>query len=150
MMEGAVALVPPRGYCIDRKSLKSNFALLARCDVLGANTSSRNAPFGFITVSFSETETPDVLPTPKQIAKATKVSAPQSIRSSKDYTVFQARSPSPIDGMDSRHWRSVALIGGHVMSAVLYGPKAQRAVTVEGRDMLRSLVQRSIQKTPAQ
>ena len=35
LADGAVQVVPPQGYCIDPKSLKSRFALMARCDALG-------------------------------------------------------------------------------------------------------------------
>lgn len=35
MANGALTLVAPEGFCIDKRSLKSSFALLARCDTLG-------------------------------------------------------------------------------------------------------------------
>ena len=34
LMQGALRIEPPLGYCVDRRSLRDNFALLARCEGL--------------------------------------------------------------------------------------------------------------------
>ncbi|QUJ76370.1 hypothetical protein KDD17_15990 [Sulfitobacter albidus] len=76
MMRGAVTLVPPTGFCIDPKTLNESFALMARCDTLGATTGSRGAPLGLMSVSFTRTGADAPLPTPQDIASATGTSAP--------------------------------------------------------------------------
>ena len=48
---GAVQVVPPQGYCIDPKSLKRRFALMARCDALGLPDVVSAAPRGILTLA---------------------------------------------------------------------------------------------------
>ena len=53
---GAVQVVPPQGYCIDPKSLKRRFALMARCDALGLPDAVSAAPRGILTLALIEAE----------------------------------------------------------------------------------------------
>ncbi len=69
MANGALTLVAPEGFCIDKRSLKPSFALLARCDNLGDPQGAYGAPLGLITVSLS-TARPDAPPITAQTMEA--------------------------------------------------------------------------------
>ena len=62
MMRGGVTLVPPSGYCIDPESLSHKFALMARCDNMGAATGGEGAPAGVLTVSLTRNVLNPILP----------------------------------------------------------------------------------------
>jgi hypothetical protein len=140
MAFGAVKLVPPSGFCIDRRSLKQRFALMARCDKLGAPSAAADAPLGIITVSFSAIADGAELPTPAHTAQALSLQDVSSLQETENSVVFRANGPSPIEGMASRHWRANTRVGDQLMGLALYGPEDGRAVSHEGRDILSKLI----------
>ena len=95
LADGAVQVVPPQGYCIDRKSLKSRFALMARCDALGLPDVVTAAPLGILTLALIETEPDAPLPTPQQVAKAAGLTQVQETGSPDGATIFVAQGPVP-------------------------------------------------------
>ncbi|WP_411976220.1 hypothetical protein [Sulfitobacter faviae] len=148
---GAVQVVPPQGYCIDPKSLKPRFALMARCDALGLPDVVSAAPRGILTLALIEAEADAPLPTPQQVAEAAGLSQLQEAGSVEGGSIFVAQGPVPADGMSSRHWRGMARIGGHVASVTLYGAPQSRAISEEGRALVADLIRQSRSKsaTPA-
>ena len=144
---GAVQVVPPQGYCIDPKSLKRRFALMARCDALGLPDVVTAAPRGILTLALIEAEAEAPLPTPQQVAEATGLSQLQEAGSIKGATIFVAQGPVPAEGMSPRHWRGMARIGGHVASVTLYGAPQSRAISEEGRALVADLIQQSRSKS---
>jgi hypothetical protein len=50
LADGAITLVAPEGFCIDPRSLKARFALMARCDTLGGDK-GQDAPLAVITAT---------------------------------------------------------------------------------------------------
>lgn len=142
MASGAVTLVPPRGYCIDGQSLKPRFALLARCDRLGAENSN-GAPIGVITVSVAPARGNIALPTPAETAAAsalTKVSAPTS---HDDSVVFRARGEAFAPQMSQDHWRATAVVKNQILGLALYAPPKSIALSDEGRALLAELIKRT-------
>ena len=144
---GAVQVVPPQGYCIDPKSLKRRFALMARCDALGLPDVVTAAPRGILTLALIEAEAEAPLPTPQQVAEATGLSQLQEAGSIKGATIFVAQGSVPAEGMSPRHWRGMARIGGHVASVTLYGAPQSRAISEEGRALVADLIQQSRSKS---
>lgn len=143
LADGAVQVVPPQGYCIDRKSLKSRFALMARCDALGLPDVVSAAPRGILTLALVKAESGAALPTPQQVAKAAGLTQVQETSSPDGATIFVAQGPVPAEGMSGRHWRGTARIGGHIASVTLYGAPQSRAVSEEGRELVADLIQQS-------
>ena len=144
---GAVQVVPPQGYCIDPKSLKRRFALMARCDALGLPDVVTAAPRGILTLALIEAEAEAPLPTPQQVAEATGLSQLQEAGSIKGATIFVAQGPVPAEGISPRHWRGMARIGGHVASVTLYGAPQSRAISEEGRALVADLIRQSRSKS---
>lgn len=149
MMQGKVTLVPPGGYCIDPDSLSQSFALMARCDALGAAAGGSGAPIGVMTVSFARTVNNAPAPTAQEFAAAAGLDAPASTHTSASGVIFKTRSAPPADDLSPDHWRGVSKIGDFTMSAALFGPEGRRAVSDEGADFLGEMMQRTIDKTNA-
>lgn len=149
MMRGKVTLVPPQGFCIDPDSLTQSFALMARCDTLGADTGTGGAPIGVLTVSFARSAAGATLPTAQEIATAAKLGVPSAVTPADASVVFRTSGAAPSRDLSAQHWRSVAQVGDFTMGAALFGPDGQRAVSEEGAGMLREMIRRTTQKTQA-
>jgi hypothetical protein len=142
MAFGAVTLVPPKGYCIDGESLKPRFALMARCDRLGAENGS-GAPVGVITISVTPTRGADSVPTPAQTADALALTNISASTSNDSSVVFRAEGPSFSPGMSKSHWRGSAVVKNQMLGLALYGPPNGNAVSAEGRTLLSELIKRT-------
>ena len=57
LADGALTLVPPAGFCVDKSTLRPSFAVVARCDSLGARQTVNDAPLGMIVVSVARPTT---------------------------------------------------------------------------------------------
>ena len=139
MAGGAVTLVPPRGYCIDRRNLSQRFAIMARCDKLGAEGGGAGAPIGILTASFTPA-TADVLPPPAVTAEALGLQNVTAARSSAEAVFFRAEAAPAIEGMSPVHWRATARVGDQVMGLALYGPGDGPVLGEEGRAMLGEVI----------
>lgn len=145
LAEGDILLLPPRGFCIDRSSVKSRFALLARCDALGGPPSaSLGAPVALITVSLLEAEPVAPLPTPGQTAVAAGLAKISNPFKAEDMLLYRAEGPVPVAGLDPRHWRGTARAKNFIVGVALYGPPDSRAQSNEGRAIVRDLMARTI------
>lgn len=149
MMRGKITLVPPSGYCIDAKSLSQSFALMARCDTLGAATGGRGQPTGVLTVSFARSAKNATLPTAQEIATATGMNMPENTREGEASVVFKTTGRAPTSDLSPKHWRSISKVGEYTMSAALFGQKGQRAVSPEGASILEDMIKRTTDKTNA-
>ncbi|MEP2919814.1 MAG: hypothetical protein ABJP06_03735 [Sulfitobacter sp.] len=149
MMRGQIALVPPGGYCIDPESLTQSFALMGRCDSLGAATGGSGAPVGVLTVSIARNAKDTPLPDAAQIAEAANVTTPQDTRKTSDSIIFKTAGTPPGPELSSLHWRAVAMIDNFIIGAALFGPEGQRAVSSEGASVLAQMLERTAAKTSA-
>lgn len=149
MMRGRVTLVPPDGYCIDPESLSQSFALMARCDTLGAPTGGAGAPVGVLSVSFARTEKDADLTTPQQITTAFGLGPPEEVRSAATGVVFMTTGTPPSPDLHTHHWRSISTVSGFTMGAALFGPQGRRAVSLEGAQLIEEMIQRTTQKSNA-
>lgn len=149
MMRGKVTLVPPIGYCIDAESLSQSFALMARCDTLGAATGGNGAPVGVLTVSLTRSAKNAAVPTPQEIATATGLGTPENAREGEFSVIFRTTGSVPSPDLSPIHWRSVSKVGNFTMGAALFGPEGRRAVSPEGSDVLEEMIKRTTDKTNA-
>ncbi|UWR22298.1 hypothetical protein [Sulfitobacter sp. S190] len=149
-MGGDIALVPPDGFCIDPQTLRQEFALLARCDVLGAPTGAAGAPLGVMTLSLTRVGRNARQPTPLEISAAAGVSAPADVVTKGDVVLYKTRGTPPVDGMDTAHWRALSQVGTVVMGAAFYGPTNGRAVSAEGALMIRRMFAATAAKSAAE
>ncbi|MCX7558071.1 hypothetical protein OS190_00725 [Sulfitobacter sp. F26204] len=145
MAFGAVTLMAPIGFCIDKSSLKQNFALMARCDALGAPSASAGAPTAILTASFSRAST--TIPTALDTTTALGLDAPSDAVEYENSVTFRARGPSPAKGLSGTHWRGTARVGTQMMGLALYGPAGGRAVSAEGRALLVALIAKMSSET---
>lgn len=146
MMRGGVTLVPPEGFCIDPESLTQSFALMARCDALGAPTGGAGAPLGVLTVSFTRSPVDEALPDAADIATAANVAPPRDVKTTETSVIFQTEGDAPSEGLAASHWRAVAKFDRFIMGAALFGPENRRAVSSEGAEVLRQMITRSAAK----
>jgi hypothetical protein len=138
MASGAVVLVAPKGFCIDKGSLKQNFALMARCESLGAPSAAANAPLGILTASFSAASS--TIPTPLDTAAAMGLNTMTDARTTDRSVTFHAKGSAPAKGLSETHWRGTARVGSQMMALALYGPDGGRAIGPEGRAILVGLI----------
>ena len=149
MMRGKVTLVPPRGYCIDPESLSQSFALMARCDALGAATGGSGAPVGIMTVSFARSAVQVQNPQPQDITNAARLATPQNEVQADKGVIFKTSGQPPASDLSREHWRAVSQVGSFTMGAALYGPEKRRAVSEEGAEFLKEMIRRTTDKTNA-
>jgi hypothetical protein len=144
MAGGAVILKAPRGFCIDGHSLKQRFALMARCDKLGAPAAAAGAaPLGVITVSLSKAVPNTGLPDPTVTATALGLSNVSDLSGDDTTVIFRATGPAPTEDLDEKHWRATALVNGQILGLALYGAKDGQEVSDEGREILTSVIERT-------
>ncbi|MEM6303673.1 MAG: hypothetical protein AAF744_03075 [Pseudomonadota bacterium] len=143
MASGAVTLVPPQGFCIDPRSLNQQFALMARCDTLGAPAAAGGAALALITVSFTTAPEDAALPTALETADAAKLARVDAAKSENRAITFRAEGIPPVSDLDVTHWRGTARLGAHVMGVALYGPMGGRAISSEGREIINDLIRRT-------
>lgn len=140
---GAFTLVAPRGFCIDSSSVQKQFAVMARCDVLGVPQAAGDAPLAFVTVSVLPTNENNQLPTPEHLAAAKGLSNVTDPQVKDGQVIFRATGPAPIDGVSNTHWRGATQIGQQIIGVALYGPENGRALSGEGRSIISTVMSRS-------
>lgn len=143
MAFGAVTLVPPRGYCIDADSLKQRFALMARCDQLGADRGNDGAPVGVITVSVTPARGDARLPTMAETADAFALKDVSDPKTASGSVVFRANGAPFSAQVSPDHWRGSAIIKGQMLGLALFGPPSGAAISSEGRALLAELIKRT-------
>lgn len=137
-----LTLVAPDGYCIDSTNQTAEFALMARCDVLGSEEDV-TAPIAIIAVSVTPPPADGTLPSAEVIAKTKGLSEPTRIREEDGQVIFRTTGTPPGEGLDETHWRGAALIGDQIVGVGVFGPEGGRAVSSEGSMVIADLFQRT-------
>lgn len=140
MAFGAVTLVAPSGFCIDKRSLQQQFAMMARCDTLGVPSAASGAPLGVITASFTPTLPGSALPTPVQTAAALGLTAIIDPFADQTQVTFRATGAEALPGASADHWRATARVGDQTIALALHGPAESLALDSEGRDILIAVI----------
>lgn len=147
MQRGAMTLVPPDGFCIDKRGLKQDFAVLARCDSLGGRGGAQDAPLGMILVSLTPTEgRPDLPETLSALIPAE--TTVKSRRNTEDLALAHLDGTGP-DGTDSLYWRGVAQVDQTLMALTAFAPDGGPFAEPGSGQRLESLVRRSHDATLA-
>ncbi|MFK7876423.1 MAG: hypothetical protein AB8B71_11690 [Paracoccaceae bacterium] len=141
MAQGAIKLTPPDGYCIDRRDLSQSFAVMARCDRLGAKNAAQDAPLGLILAEFV------AAPSDVNVENALQKILPADARileqsNATDLALAQVRGGAP-SGSDPVHWRGLTQIGGNLMSFQIFAPQDGELTQGAGQQLARQLVTRT-------
>lgn len=142
---GAVRLSAPRGYCIDRSSLRriagsGGFALIAPCTQLTGTRGVTAAP-ALMTVSVMPQGRDATAPDAESLAAAI-APAPVGAEGQADglvYAQVMQGGEAVLPGGDPRHWRGARLVAGHLASVALYVPEGSPLTGREGRLLLGDL-----------
>jgi hypothetical protein len=137
---GNTLVAAPRGYCVDRTSVTARFALIARCDVLGAEGGQPSRPLGVITVSLTDLPASEKMPTPGETAAALNLLSLSNPVEQGSSVVFQASGRPPSDLLSDRHWRAMARIGNQLVGLAFYGPAAAGRLDATGRSLLLEMI----------
>lgn len=140
MVQGAVTLVPPSGYCIDRGSLTQTFALMARCDLLNAENGALDAPIGLITASLVKSSGQPL--SAADVALAGNADVVKTLDAN-GLEVVRAQTQLPPKGLAKTHYRAATQINGFDISLALFSPSDSEAQGSRGVSMLRNLVNAS-------
>ena len=139
---GTIKLVPPPGFCVDKRSLRQSFALMARCDTLGGRLTT-DAPLALITATTVEVtgaaqiSTSDFEGSSEQVLQR---------RDDDDLALVQVRGTPPSDDMRDTYWRAAARVGNQVVGLALYEPSGAGALG----DTAPSLLARTVKDTQEQ
>jgi hypothetical protein len=144
--DGDVTVTGPRGYCVDRSSIKSNpggrFALLASCESLTEQAGIAVAP-AVMTVSVLPRAGGAEQPSAAAMAEAL---GPEAVRSAEDHDGLAlvhvaGGGDTVLPGGDPAHWRASLVINGHLVGLAAYGPAGGVVAGPEGRRLLRGLAE---------
>lgn len=149
MAQGAVSLTPPIGYCIDARSLRAEFALMARCDTLGARRVSKDAPLALITATLVPLEPGAAAPKSNHLAAALKSGNILQSRDKNGLALVQTRGATGLYGTDQRHWRGAFAVNGTLVGLALYAPEGGSASGKSGASILSDLAKRTSARSAA-
>lgn len=146
LFRGAVVVAGPRGYCIDRQSLRRNatgaFVLIASCESLTGKAGQPVAP-AVMTVSV----VPDTQgAAPPSAASLAALARPADVLQSAEadgLSVVQLASGGDrlLPMGDPRHWRGGMVINGHIIGLAVYGPAGSAVSGDAGRALLTALAE---------
>ncbi|GGX40464.1 hypothetical protein GCM10007385_04810 [Tateyamaria omphalii] len=139
---GTISLVPPSGFCVDKRSLRQNFALMARCDTLGGRLTT-NAPLAIITAT-TVTATGVT-----QVSTSDFESASETVLERIDdapLALVQVKGKPPSPGMRDTYWRGAARIGDQVIGLALY----QKASNTDLGSVAPNLLIQTVEQTQEQ
>jgi hypothetical protein len=140
MVEGAVTLVPPLGYCIDPSSLTQTFALMARCDLLNAENGAFDAPIGLITASLAKSRGRPL--SAVDVAHASNAKVIETLEKN-GLKIVRAETLIPPKGLAKTHYRAATQIDGFDLSLALFSPTESEAQGSRGASILQNLVKAS-------
>ncbi|APX13199.1 hypothetical protein [Tateyamaria omphalii] len=136
---GTVKLMPPPGFCVDRRSVRDSFALMARCDTLGGQQTT-DAPLAIITA------TTVAVTGAAQISTSNFDSAAETVLQRADdgpLALVQVTGAPPSTDMRSTYWRGAAQVGNHVLGLAIYEDANSTALDRAGQGLLTQTVERT-------
>ncbi len=146
LMAGRLHLVPPDGYCVNKRGLKDDFASLARCDALGSGRGSQGAPLGLVTVSVIETveDVSAVDAVNQLVGDAARVQPAEATVGGAVVQIKGGRLP----GADAVYWRGVVQLEGLVLSLAAYAPEGGTVAADTGKTLLEQVMTRATAQKP--
>lgn len=140
MAAGTVTLRAPPGFCIDKRSLSQQFALMARCDTLGVPSAVGDAPLGLITASFIPAGASLGPPSPEALEAALDLSDVRDTQETPSGVTFRATGRVHPVGTGTDHWRGAARVGNQIMGLAFYGPADGPEPDDAGRAALNDII----------
>ncbi len=150
---GDVVVRPPRGYCIDRRSLRrgpgGSFALLASCEALTGRPGITVEP-ALMTVSVMPVSGGSVQPTAAEI---TASMAPAQALDQKDgdslsLVHLDRGGDGVLPGGDPRHWRAGLSVNGHIVALAVYARQGSSLAGRDGQAAISDLAAQMIAASP--
>lgn len=142
LADGTVRLVPPPGFCVDKRSLRQSFALMARCDTLGGRLTT-DAPLAIITATTVKATGA------AQISTSDFESPSETVIERIDdapLALVQVKGTPPSPGMRDTYWRGAARIGDQVIGLALY----QKASDADLGNVAPNLLIQTVEQTQEQ
>ena len=144
--DGDVTVTAPRGYCIDRSSIKRSpggrFALLASCESLTERAGIAVAP-AVMTVAVLARAGGAEQPSAAAMVEALGRDAVRAAEDGDGLALVQVLQGGDevLPGGDPAHWRASMVINGHLVGLAAYGPEGGTVAGAEGRSLLRDLAE---------
>ncbi|MEM6371181.1 MAG: hypothetical protein AAF727_00135 [Pseudomonadota bacterium] len=142
LARGSVTLVPPFGYCVDKRSLRASFALMARCDTLGG-TGAFGAPLALITAA--------------TVAKGNATTADETLgetvlvrRDEGSLILLQVDGTPPSSDMRNVFWRAIGQVGDQVIGLALYEPRSGAELGESAPELLAQTMRRTRARTASE
>ena len=142
MSGGSVRLVTPDGYCIDRRSLEDQFALIGRCDTLGVVGAFAANELAIITVStlpLGETALATVTLASAQVGGEVM----ETVAANGASITRMSGASDEVDGVSDEYWRSAFVLKNQLVSLALYAPPESQATGRDGVRLLEALTSRT-------
>ncbi|WP_415404867.1 hypothetical protein [Tateyamaria sp. SN3-11] len=140
---GRVMLVPPTGYCVDKRSLRQSFALMARCDTLGGDASG-GAPLALITATTA--------PAVGGVRADDLGNGQETVLSRSDtdtLSLIQVRGTPPNARLRDVYWRAAGRVGDQVVGLAIYEAAQGANLGTLAPDMLKQTMQRTQDQSAA-
>ncbi|MEL6564169.1 MAG: hypothetical protein AAFQ59_06970 [Pseudomonadota bacterium] len=145
LSRGAVMLVAPPGFCIDRRSLRARFALMARCDTLGS-TGADDAPLALITVT-TVPSTTDTALTGDALGTQSETVLDREDRSG--LTLIRVRGTPPSPALRETYWRAASRVGTEIVGLAIYEAEDGAPLGPQAPRLLQEAMQRTQDQTVA-
>ncbi|WP_147109641.1 hypothetical protein [Tateyamaria sp. syn59] len=136
---GTVKLMPPPGFCVDKRSVRDSFAIMARCDTLGGQHTA-DAPLAIITATTvavdgaAQIDTSAFEGTSETVLQRTEDGA---------LAVVQVTGAPPSPDMRGTYWRGAAQVGNQVLGLAAYEDANSTALDQLGQSLLTQTVERT-------
>ena len=150
---GAVVVVPPAGYCLDRSSIADrpggSFALIASCESLTGRPGGGAEP-AVITVSISPPQEGREQPEAAALAGALGRGAALSEVNGDGLIVVQVKGAGalPRQRGDTRHWRGAMVVNNRLVGLALYGAPGSDLSGDNGERLLVALAEAIRENSP--
>lgn len=144
LARGSVTLVPPVGYCIDKRSLRASFALMARCDTLGG-TATFGAPLALITATTVGVKASQTAGNSFGTTSETVLAR----RQSDTLTLIQVKGTPPSPDMRDVFWRGIGQVGDQVIGMAIYEAAGGADLGERAPDLLAQSMRRTKAQTAA-
>lgn len=124
---GAVVVVPPAGYCLDKSSITDrpggSFALIASCESLTGRRAGSGPEPAVITVSVTPPRQGREQPEAARLAEALGSGVALSEANGDGLIVVQVQGAGalPGDRGDTRHWRGAMVVNDRLVGLAIYG-----------------------------
>ncbi len=151
LLDGAVMLRAPKGYCIDGDSLHPDspaFALIASCGPTKRQADPDVYPM-VVTVSgiahagaLPEADAVAALMAPARVLEAINGDGLTLVHvHGGGPTAARSDAPGPRAGDDPRHWRAVMQVNGHLLSLALFAPEGSPLADRAGLAVIGALAE---------